>query len=106
MLDPERTYVDTSVNLAADVTLFPGTLLQGETVIATGCEIGPNSHLVDCVVGERATVTNSVARAAEIGAEAVVGPYATILPGARVAAGAVTGAYFIGRSDDEEAGPP
>jgi bifunctional UDP-N-acetylglucosamine pyrophosphorylase/glucosamine-1-phosphate N-acetyltransferase len=106
MLDPERTYVDTSVSLAADVTLFPGTLLQGETVIATGCEIGPNSHLVDCVVGPRATVANSVVHSAEIGAEAVVGPYATILPGGRVAPGAITGPYFIGRSDDEEAGTP
>jgi bifunctional UDP-N-acetylglucosamine pyrophosphorylase/glucosamine-1-phosphate N-acetyltransferase len=106
MLDPERTYVDTSVSLAADVTLFPGTLLQGSTVIATGCEIGPNSHLVDCVVGERATVANSVAHSAEIGSEAVVGPYATILPGGRVAPGAVTGPYFMGRSDDEEVGAP
>jgi bifunctional UDP-N-acetylglucosamine pyrophosphorylase / glucosamine-1-phosphate N-acetyltransferase len=97
MLDPERTYVDTSVTLAADVTLFPGTLLQGNTVIATGCEIGPNSHLVDCVVGERATVTNSVARSAEIGADAVVGPYATILPGSRVAPGTVTRPCFVGQ---------
>jgi len=100
MLDPERTYVDTSVILAPDVTVFPGTLLQGTTVIATGCEIGPNSHLVDCVVGARATVTNSVARSAEIGADAVVGPYATILPGARVAPGTVTGPNYIGISED------
>jgi bifunctional UDP-N-acetylglucosamine pyrophosphorylase/glucosamine-1-phosphate N-acetyltransferase len=100
MLDPERTYVDTSVNLAADVTLFPGTLLQGSTMIATGCEIGPNSHLVDCIVGERATVANSVARSAEIGAEAIVGPFATIAPGGRVAPGTVTGPGFIGSSDE------
>jgi bifunctional UDP-N-acetylglucosamine pyrophosphorylase/glucosamine-1-phosphate N-acetyltransferase len=106
MLDPERTYVDTSVSLAPDVTLFPGTLLQGATVIDGGCEIGPNSHLVDCVVGERAAVANSVARYAEIGAEAVVGPYATIMPGARVPAGLVTGPYFVGRSEDEELGAP
>jgi bifunctional UDP-N-acetylglucosamine pyrophosphorylase / glucosamine-1-phosphate N-acetyltransferase len=100
MLDPERTYVDTSVSLSADVTLFPGTLLQGNTFVATGCEIGPNSHLVDCVVGERATVSNSVARSAEIGADAVVGPYATIVAGGRVAPGTVTGPYFIGNSED------
>jgi bifunctional UDP-N-acetylglucosamine pyrophosphorylase/glucosamine-1-phosphate N-acetyltransferase len=106
MLDPERTYVDTSVSLAPDVTLFPGTLLQGSTVVATGCEIGPNSHLIDCVVGERATVTNSVVRGAEIGAGAVVGPYATILPGGRVAPGTMTGPYFVARSDEEEAGTP
>ena len=104
MLDPERTYVDTSVTMGPDVTLFPGTLLQGATVIATGCEIGPNTHLVDCAVGERATVSNSVARSAEIGAGAVVGPFATILPGARVAAGKVTGPGYVGRSDVEEVG--
>ena len=33
MLDPERTYVDATVRLAADVTLFPGTILQGATVV-------------------------------------------------------------------------
>jgi bifunctional UDP-N-acetylglucosamine pyrophosphorylase/glucosamine-1-phosphate N-acetyltransferase len=104
LLDPERTYVDSSVELAPDVTLFPGTLLQGHTIISTGCEIGPNSHLVDCVVAEGATVTNTVARSAEIGTDAVVGPFATLLPGARVAPGAVTGPCFIGRADDEESG--
>ena len=51
MLDPERTYVDATVELDADVTLFPGTLLQGRTVVAAGSEIGPNTHLVDCIVG-------------------------------------------------------
>ena len=101
MLDPERTYVDTSVVLARDVTLFPGTLLQGQTVIGAGSEIGPNSHLFDCVVGERATVTNSVVRSAEIGDDALVGPYASILPGARVAPGTVTGPCFIGRIDED-----
>ena len=100
MLDPERTYVDSSVELAPDVTLFPGTLLQGHTFVATGCEIGPNAHLVDCVVAEGATVTNTVARSAEIGAGAVVGPFATLLPGARVAPGAVTGPCFTGSADD------
>jgi bifunctional UDP-N-acetylglucosamine pyrophosphorylase/glucosamine-1-phosphate N-acetyltransferase len=100
MLDPERTYLDSSVELAPDVTQFPGTLLQGHTVVATGCEIGPNAHLIDCVVAEDATVTASVARSAEIGAGAVVGPFANLLPGARVAPGTVTGPCFTGGADD------
>src|SRR5207237_8668652 len=68
MLDPERTYIDATVELAPDVTLFPGTLLQGRTVIATGAEIGPDTRLVDCVVGEEAIVEQTVGRQAEIGA--------------------------------------
>ena len=100
MLDPERTYLDSSVELAPDVTIFPGTLLQGHTVVATGCEIGPDAHLIDCVVADGATVSATVARSAEIGAGAVVGPFATLLPGARVAPGAVTGPCFTGSADD------
>ena len=40
---PASTYIDTTVSLAADVTLFPGTILQGRTVIGEGVEIGPGT---------------------------------------------------------------
>ena len=41
MVDPATTYIDTTVRLAADVTLFPGVVLQGSTVIGEATEIGP-----------------------------------------------------------------
>lgn len=94
MVDPDRTYVDTTVDLATDVTLFPGTILQGCTVIGQGCEIGPDTRLVDCVVGARTTVEQATARDAEIGADAHVGPYATIAPGEVVPDGTRTGPFF------------
>ena len=31
MLDPAQTYIDATVDLGRDVTLFPGTILQGRT---------------------------------------------------------------------------
>lgn len=96
MLDPERTYVDATVILGTDVTLFPGTLLQGRTVIGAGAEIGPDSRLVDCTVGEAAVVEQTVARGATIGAGAVVGPFAALEPGSQVAAGVRTGPFFRG----------
>jgi bifunctional UDP-N-acetylglucosamine pyrophosphorylase/glucosamine-1-phosphate N-acetyltransferase len=101
MIDPARTYLDVSVELAADVTLFPGTLLQGSTAVGTGAEVGPNCHLVDCTVGERAVVTTTAGRSASVGSDAVVGPWATLEPGARVAPATVTGPCFVGKSDDE-----
>ena len=50
MLDPRQTFIDVTVQLGRDVTLYPGTILQGNTVIGDGCEIGPDARLVDCVV--------------------------------------------------------
>lgn len=101
MLDPERTYIDATVELGTDVTLFPGVLLQGTTTIAAGAQIGPDTQLVDCAVGEGAIVEHTSARQAEIGADARVGPYAALAPGARVAQGTVTGPFFAGGTDED-----
>ena len=67
--------------LAADVTIFPGTILQGRTTIGAGVEIGPGCRLVDCTVGEHTTLEHTVARLSEIGADCAVGPYAVLEPG-------------------------
>jgi bifunctional UDP-N-acetylglucosamine pyrophosphorylase/glucosamine-1-phosphate N-acetyltransferase len=96
MVDPSHTYLDTTVSLAPDVTLYPGTLLQGATTVADGAEIGPNTQLSDCTVGARAVVSASVGRAATVGADAQVGPWAYLAPGTHVAPGTVTGPGFTG----------
>jgi len=94
MLDPERTYIDASVELGTDVTVFPGAILQGATKVGAGAEIGPNTRLVDCTVGDRAVVEQSVCRKADIGADARVGPFAVLSPGATIPPGTVTGAFY------------
>ncbi len=96
MVDPTATYVDTTVTLAADVTLFPGTILQGDTRIGAGVEIGPGCRLVDCTVGERTTLEHTVARTSEIGADCTVGPYAVLEPGSHVTSGTRTGPFYTG----------
>jgi bifunctional UDP-N-acetylglucosamine pyrophosphorylase / glucosamine-1-phosphate N-acetyltransferase len=96
IVDPAATYIDVTVTLASDVTLFPGTVLQGTTTVGAGSEIGPASRLTDTRVGERATVTESVATLAEIGDDAVVGPFAVLEPGAAIVAGTLTGPFYTG----------
>lgn len=96
MIDPARTYVDTTVVIGRDVILQPGTMLQGRTVVGDGAEIGPDSQLVDCAVGSRAVVTKTMARDAEIGPGAFVGPFAVLRPGVAVAPGEVTGPFYAG----------
>ena len=84
MVDPAAVYIDATVELARDVTIFPNTLLQGRTVVGEGAEVGPDTRLVDCVVGSGARVEKTVGRDAEIGTEARVGPFAVLEPGAQV----------------------
>ena len=99
MLDPRQTFIDVTVQLGRDVTLYPGTILQGNTVVGDGCEIGPDTRLIDCVVGAGATVENSVGRDSEIGDDAHVGPYAHLAPGTSVPSSTSTGAFYTGSAD-------
>jgi bifunctional UDP-N-acetylglucosamine pyrophosphorylase/glucosamine-1-phosphate N-acetyltransferase len=99
MLDPRQTFVDVTVQLGRDVTLYPGTILQGDTVVGNGCEIGPDTRLVDCTVGDGATVEHTVGRDSEIGEDARVGPYAFLPSGSAVATGSVTGAFYTAPAD-------
>ena len=94
MIDPDTTYVDATVRLAPDVTLFPGVMLQGRTVIGERVELGPGTRLTDCVVGAGVVMEHTTGRDAEVGDEARVGPYAVLEPGSSIPPGAVTGAFY------------
>jgi bifunctional UDP-N-acetylglucosamine pyrophosphorylase/glucosamine-1-phosphate N-acetyltransferase len=96
MVDPATTYIDATVRLAADVTIFPGVVLQGSTVVGEGVELGPGTRLVDCIVGDGASVEATVAREAEIGEDAIVGPFAVLGPGASIPPGTRTGPHYAG----------
>jgi bifunctional UDP-N-acetylglucosamine pyrophosphorylase / glucosamine-1-phosphate N-acetyltransferase len=100
MVDPAQTYLDVTVRLGKDVTLYPGTLLQGNTTVASGAEIGPGCQLADCTVGERAVVVSTVGRSARIGADAHVGPWAYLPAGSTVPPGTFTGPCFTGGGED------
>jgi bifunctional UDP-N-acetylglucosamine pyrophosphorylase/glucosamine-1-phosphate N-acetyltransferase len=89
MWDPERTYVDAEVQLAADVSLLPGVILRGQCVIGEGSEIGPNCMLTDTTVGQHAKVTESTCDRSTVGDGAKIGPYAVLRAGSEVAPGAV-----------------
>lgn len=94
MLDPERTYLDTTVRLAPDVTLFPGTILQGQTVVGAHSEVGPDTRLVDTLVGEDCLVEKAMARDAVVGDGCHVGPFAVLEPGTEIPAGTRTGPFY------------
>lgn len=93
MLDPERTYVDATVRVAAGAHLYPGTHLEGETAVGSGAVVGPDAFVVDSTIGEGATVSYSVLRGAEVGDSVSVGPYASLRPGTVLKRGSKAGTF-------------
>ena len=96
MFDPRQTFIDVTVTIGKDVSLLPGTILQGSTVIGDNCEIGPNTRLIDSVVGSGSHVESTVARNSTIGKNAHVGPFANLEPGSSVADNAITSSFYDG----------
>jgi bifunctional UDP-N-acetylglucosamine pyrophosphorylase/glucosamine-1-phosphate N-acetyltransferase len=94
LVDPAQTYIDTGVRLAADVTLFPGVILQGSTTIGERTEVGPGTRLVDCSVGADCRLDQTVAHQSEIGDGCRIGPFAVLGPDTSIAPGTTTGAFY------------
>ena len=93
IIDPASTWIDVDVKIAPDVTILPGSILRGTTVIDAGALIGPRSTLTSVVVAEAAVVQESVATDSTIGLRANVGPFAYLRPGTQLAADSKVGAY-------------
>lgn len=94
MVDPERTYIDVTVRLGRDVTLFPGTILQGSTDVSAGCEVGPDTRLDCCDVGPDSVIEKTMARLSTIGQDCRVGPFAVLEQGSRLGDGTRTGPFY------------
>jgi bifunctional UDP-N-acetylglucosamine pyrophosphorylase/glucosamine-1-phosphate N-acetyltransferase len=56
IVDPKTTWIEPTVELDADVTIQPFTLLRGRTRVATGAEIGANTVAIDAHIGRKATI--------------------------------------------------
>jgi bifunctional UDP-N-acetylglucosamine pyrophosphorylase/glucosamine-1-phosphate N-acetyltransferase len=94
MLDPRQTFIDVTVRLGRDITIYPGTVLQGDTDVGDGCDLGPHTQLTDTEVGTGSRVRQTVAESAVIGPGCDVGPFVALEPGTTLLAGTTTGAFY------------
>src|SRR5262245_2999020 len=88
IVDPDTTWIDPDVELAADATIHPFTVLRGRTRVEAGAEVGPHVVVVD----------------SEIGPGALVGPFCYLRPGTRLRAGSKAGTFVEMKNSDVGAG--
>jgi bifunctional UDP-N-acetylglucosamine pyrophosphorylase/glucosamine-1-phosphate N-acetyltransferase len=77
IVDPATTWIDPSVELAADAVVEPFTVLRGSTRVGAGALVGPHAVAVD----------------AQIGPGALVGPFCYLRPGTVLEDGAKAGTF-------------
>ncbi|CAM4375221.1 glucosamine-1-phosphate N-acetyltransferase [Bacillus manliponensis] len=80
IIDPSNTYISADAKIGHDTVLYPGTVIEGNTVIGSDCEIGPHTVVRDSEIGDNTTIRQSTVHDSKIGHEVAVGPFAHIRP--------------------------
>ncbi len=93
VLDPLNTWVEPSVSVGKDTVLWPGTMLQGDTSIGCGCQIGPNTQITDCTIGDGCQAAHSVLWQAKVESGVKIGPFAYLRPGTHIMDNAKVGDF-------------
>ncbi len=84
LTDPATTYIEPGVIIGMDTVIEPNTHLKGATVIGAGCVIGPESMLVNAIIGDHSTVLKSVVLDSRIDEHVEMGPFSRLRPGCHV----------------------
>ncbi|MBP1743398.1 MAG: Bifunctional protein glmU [Firmicutes bacterium] len=80
LIDPESTYIDVDVEIGSDTIIYPGNIIEGNTVIGGKCMLYPGSRISSSVIESEVTIQNSVILSSRIGEKTTVGPYAYVRP--------------------------
>ncbi|QOR66709.1 bifunctional UDP-N-acetylglucosamine diphosphorylase/glucosamine-1-phosphate N-acetyltransferase GlmU [Cytobacillus suaedae] len=84
IIDPNNTYISADATIDQDTVIYPGTVIKGTSSIGSDCEIGPNTEINNCHVGNRTVIRQSVAHDSSIGNDVAIGPFAHIRPNSKL----------------------
>jgi bifunctional UDP-N-acetylglucosamine pyrophosphorylase/glucosamine-1-phosphate N-acetyltransferase len=83
-IDPEKTYIESSVRIGRDTVLYPEVYLRGDTIIGEGCELGPSVMIHDTSMGDRCRVIYAVLESAKLENDVDMGPFGHLRKGAHL----------------------
>ena len=93
-IDPLTTYVEATVQIGSDSTIYPNVHLRGTTHIGAECTIDVGSVLTDSIVGDNVAIhPYSVLEKAEVQSKANIGPFARLRPNTLIGEGAKVGNF-------------
>jgi bifunctional UDP-N-acetylglucosamine pyrophosphorylase/glucosamine-1-phosphate N-acetyltransferase len=84
--DPATAYIGAEVTIGADTIVGPNVTLRGNTRVGKGCRLDGTAHVVDSTLADGVHLRfGCVLEGAEVGPQAIIGPFARLRPGTRLA---------------------
>lgn len=80
LIDPSAVYAEEDVVVGRDTVIYPGAILQGETVIGENCQILGTTRIIDSTLGNDIKVESSVIEESILEDGVTMGPFAHLRP--------------------------
>lgn len=82
IVDPDATYIESTVKVGPDTTVYPGAYIAGSATIGANATIEQGVLIRDSAIGDNTAVkAYSVIEDSSIGCNASIGPFARLRPG-------------------------
>ncbi len=76
IVNSDTVTIGHNVVIEDGVWIYPNTTILGNSVIKRNAKVGPNSEIVNSIIGEQAEVKHSIVFNSEVGENSTVGPFA------------------------------
>jgi len=84
LIDPETTYIEEDVVIGRDSIVYPGNILEGNTVIGEECVLNQNNRITNSKLADHVEITSSVMLESTVDSYTHVGPFAYIRPNTHI----------------------
>lgn len=84
LIDPENTYIESTVSIGKDTIIEPGCMLIGKTTIGENCRIGYHTKLTNMTIQNEVEIDISVLTDSFIDERTHVGPFAYVRPNSHI----------------------
>jgi bifunctional UDP-N-acetylglucosamine pyrophosphorylase / glucosamine-1-phosphate N-acetyltransferase len=76
-IDPKNTYISEQASIGRDTVIYPGVIIESESIIGDGCTIRSGTRVTNSRVGHGVTILdNCVITDSEISNNCTIGPFA------------------------------
>lgn len=80
LIDPANTYIEENVKIGRDTVIYPGAVIQGNTVIGEKCEILGTTRIIDSTIKNNIKIESSVIEESILEDGVTMGPFAHLRP--------------------------
>lgn len=104
LIDPKNTYISLNAKIGKDTIIYPGTNIQGDTVIGENCIIGSNCNIISSNIGNNVTIEMSKIDSSSIKDFSKIGPFAHLRPNTNIGQSCKVGSFVETKNVNVDSG--